>query len=38
MTKKNKDFVVELKNAQQAGQIEPSQIKKSRSAEELKPA
>ena len=37
MTKKDKDFVKELQTAQQQGNFKPSQIKKSRSAEDLKP-
>jgi len=35
MTKKNKDFVKELKEAQQQGHLKPSQIKKSKSLESL---
>jgi chromosome segregation ATPase len=35
MTKKNKDFVKELQEAQQQGKIKPSQIKKSKSLESL---
>jgi len=35
MTKKETDFVKELKAAQQQGNFKPSQIKKSRSAEDL---
>src|SRR6185369_1946043 len=37
MPKKEKDFVKELQTAQQQGNFKPSQIKKSRSAEDLKP-
>ena len=37
MTKKDKDFVKELQTAQQQGNFKPSQIKKSRSAEDLTP-
>src|SRR6185312_1589957 len=37
MTKKDKDFVKEFQTAQQQGNFKPSQIKKSRSAEDLKP-
>jgi|SRR6185312_14436594 len=37
MTKKDKDFVKELQTVQQQGNLKPSQIKKSRSAEDLKP-
>src|SRR6185369_8773721 len=37
MTKKDKDFVKELQTAQQQGNFKPSQIKKSHSAEDLKP-
>ena len=37
MPKKDKDFVQELQTAQQQGNFKPSQIKKSRSAEDLKP-
>jgi|SRR6185312_6984132 len=36
MTKKDKDFVKELQTAQQQRNFKPSQIKKSRSAEDLK--
>src|SRR6185437_3290533 len=36
MTKKDKDFVKELQTVQQQGNFKPSQIKKSRSAEDLK--
>ena len=36
MTKKDKDLVAELKNAQKSGNFKHSQIKKSKSAEELK--
>jgi hypothetical protein len=35
MPKKDKDFVKELQTAQQQGNLKPSQIKKSRSAEDL---
>jgi|SRR6185312_5671953 len=37
MPKKDKDFVKELQTVQQQGNFKPSQIKKSRSAEDLKP-
>jgi len=37
MPKKNQDLVEELKSAQKSGNFKPSQIKKSRSAEDLKP-
>jgi len=37
MTKKDKDFVKELQEVQKSGNFKPSQIKKSRSAEDLKP-
>jgi len=36
MPKKDKDFVKELQTIQQQGNLKPSQIKKSRSAEDLK--
>jgi len=36
MPKKEKDFVKELQTVQQQGNLKPSQIKKSRSAEDLK--
>src|SRR5438128_6741379 len=36
MTKKDKDFIKELRTAQKSGNLKPSQIKRSRSAEELK--
>jgi len=35
MTKQKKDFVKELQTAQEQGKLKPSQIKKSRSAEDL---
>ena len=35
MTKKEQDFVKELKDAQQQGNLKPSQIRKSKSAESL---
>jgi hypothetical protein len=37
MPKKNQDFVKEPQDAQQQGNVKPSQIKKSRSAEDLTP-
>src|SRR6185436_1001567 len=37
MTKKDQDFVKELQEMQKSGNFKPSQIKKSRSAEDLKP-
>jgi hypothetical protein len=37
MPKKDQDFAKELKDAQQQGNVKPSQIKKSRSAEDLTP-
>jgi|SRR6185312_8477906 len=37
MPKKNQDFVKELQEVQKSGNFKPSQIKKSRSAEDLKP-